>query len=140
MTTSPVTAGNIGRSPGRRLLALGLALAVLGMGAYVLQVAAGRLTTPWYLPVVTSLALFLVLAALWQKRGVWRFLALVPVGLVTAVAWALVLGGRLPAYEGPAAGDPFPSFATKRADGTPFTRRDLEGDRDNVLVFFRGRW
>ena len=27
-----------------------------------------------------------------------------------------------------------------RADGTPFTSRDLEGDRDNVLVFFRGRW
>jgi hypothetical protein len=27
-----------------------------------------------------------------------------------------------------------------RADGSPFTQRDLEGDQNNVMVFFRGRW
>ena len=48
---------------------------------------------------------------------------------------------RLPAYTGPvAAGQPFPEFATQRADGSPFTQRDLEGDQNNVMVFFRGRW
>ena len=68
-------------------------------------------------------------------------LALLPVLLVTAVSWALLLGDRVPAYTGPVTvGQPVLAFATKRADGSPFTQRDLEGDQDNVLVFFRGRW
>jgi peroxiredoxin len=39
-----------------------------------------------------------------------------------------------------AAGKPFPVFTTTKADGSPFTQRDLEGDRITVMVFFRGRW
>ena len=129
------------RSSGRPLLALGLALAVLGIIGYAVQLAAHRLTTPWYMPVAATLGVALVVASLWQRRTLWRGLALVLVLLLAGGAWAFVLVTRLPAYAGPVAeGEPFPEFTTARADGTPFTRRDLEGGPDNVLVFFRGRW
>ncbi len=51
--------------------------------------------------------------------------------------WAM----RLPAYTGPVTvGQSFPPFATTRSDGTAFTQSDLQGEANNVLVFFRGRW
>jgi hypothetical protein len=127
--------------PGRALLVLGLALAALGVVGYLAQLWAGRLTAPWYLPGLTTLGVVFVVASLWQGRTVWRVLGLLLAVLLVGVAWAIVLGERLPAYTGPvAAGQPFPEFATMQADGSPFTRHDLEGDRNNVLVFFRGRW
>jgi hypothetical protein len=120
---------------------LGLGLAVLGILAYVVQIAAQRLTTPWYMPIAATLGLVFVAVALWKKRTVWRVLALLLVGLLAGAEWAGLLGARLPAYTGPVvAGQALPSFATMRADGTPFTERDLEGDQHSVLVFFRGRW
>jgi hypothetical protein len=127
--------------PGRSLVALGLALPLLAVTAYAAQLSTYRMTTPWYLPVAATLGVVLVAAALWQARTIWRWLALLPVLLMCAAAWLFVLGTRLPAYTGPvAAGEPFPAFTTARADGTRFTERDLTGDADNVLVFFRGRW
>jgi hypothetical protein len=139
MTTS---AASPRQYPGRPLIALGFGLTALGIAAYVVQVSAGRLTVPWYLPVSTTLGLACVAVALWRSRSLWRFLALVPLLLAAVAGWGLAFGGRLPAYTGSrvAAGKPFPEFATARADGSPFTQRDLEGDRDTVMVFFRGRW
>ncbi|HEY7423063.1 MAG TPA: hypothetical protein VH682_02365 [Gemmataceae bacterium] len=137
-TPSPVAPR---RSPGRLYLTLGLGLAVLGVIAYVVQVAAHRLTFPWYMPIAATLGLVFLAVSLWKKRTVWRVLALLLVGLLAGAEWAILLAARLPAYTGPvAAGKPFPAFATMRADGTPFTERDLEGDQNSVLVFFRGRW
>jgi hypothetical protein len=140
MTTASASAPR--RYPGRLLLFLGLGLAVLGVIAYVVQVVAiHQLTRPWYLPAAATLGLILVGIALWQRRNVWRVLALLVGLLLAGAAWFVVLGAPLPAYAGPVAeGKPFPKFATVRADGTPFTERDLQGDQDNVLVFFRGRW
>jgi hypothetical protein len=139
MTTLPVATPR--RFPGRSLLALGPALAALGILGYILQLAWRHLAAPWYLPALGTLGVVCVAAALWQRRTVWRWLALVLILLVAGAEWAFLLGTRLPAYAGPvAAGQPFPEFTTMRADGTPFSRRDLEGDQDNVLVFFRGRW
>ena len=114
---------------------------MLGVLAYVAQVAALQLRMPWYLPITGTIALMLVILSLKQKRSVWRFLALVFVLLLTGMEWMFVFGGRLPAYRGPVAvGKPFPAFATLRADGTPFTERDLGGAQNDVIVFFRGRW
>ena len=129
------------RAPGRLLLGLGLLLPILGVAGYAAQLAAHRLTTPWYMPVAATLGAACVAVALWQARSVWRGLALLLVALFAGATWLLLLALQLPAYAGPvAAGQPFPAFATARADGTPFTHHDLAGDRDTVLVFFRGRW
>jgi hypothetical protein len=129
------------RSPGRLLLALGLTLAILGVIGYVVQLRAHRLTIPWYMPVAATLGVALVVVSLWQGRTLWRVLSLLLVLLLAGAGWAFLLVTRLPAYAGPVEeGRPFPEFTTARADGTPFTRRDLEGNQNSVLVFFRGRW
>jgi hypothetical protein len=128
------------RAPGRRLVALGLGITVLGIIAYSVQIAVHRLFTPWYVPAAATLGVVLLLIALWQKRNVWRVLGLLLVVVIAGLAWVFVLA-RLPAYTGPVErGRPFPHFQTMRADGTPFTERDLEGELGSVLVFFRGRW
>jgi cytochrome oxidase Cu insertion factor (SCO1/SenC/PrrC family) len=122
-------------------MTLGLGLAALGILAYVVQIKAQRLVTPWYMPIAATLGLVFLAVSLWKKRTVWRILALLLVGLLAGAEWALLLASRLPAYTGPVvAGQSFPPFATMQADGTPFTERDLEGDQNSVLVFFRGRW
>jgi hypothetical protein len=127
--------------PGRLYLALGLLLAGLGVLGYVLQLAMHRLTVPWYMPTLATIGVGCLVASLWQKRTVWRVLALLLVALLAGAQWTLLLSARLPAYTGPvAAGKPMPAFATLRADGTPFTQSDLEGTQHAVLVFFRGRW
>jgi hypothetical protein len=129
------------RVPGRLFLALGLGLAALGVIGYIVQISTGRLTAPWYMPSLATLGVVFLAVALWQARSVWRILALLLVLLLAGAEWAFLLAARLPAYTGPvAAGRPFPAFATTRADGTTFTQHDLEGERNNVLVSFRGRW
>jgi hypothetical protein len=139
MTTSPVVAPR--RYPGRIFLALGLLLTALGVVGYIVQVSLQRLTAPWYLPGLATLGVVCLVVSLWQARTIWRGLALLLVVLVAAGAWMLLVSSRVPPYTGPiAAGKPFPPFATSRADGRAFTERDLEGEQENVLVSFRGRW
>jgi hypothetical protein len=139
MTTPSPTARR--RTPGLLLVTLGLGLAALGIIGYAAQVAAQRLTTPWYLPLSATLGVLCLIVALWQGRTVWRVLALVLVLLLAGAEWVFLLGARLPAYTGPVAvGKPFPAFTTSHSDGTTFTQDDLHGDHNHVFVFFRGRW
>jgi hypothetical protein len=139
--TSPTTPAAPRRNPGRLLAALALPIAALGLIAYIVQVSLHRLTTPWYMPVAATVGLILLIVSLWQARTVLRVLALLLLLPLAGAEWMFLIGTRLPAYTGPVtAGQPFPAFATMRADGTPFTQHDLEGDQNNVLVFFRGRW
>ena len=129
------------RHPGRLLAALGLGLAALGIAAYAVQIWAQRLTTPWYVPIAATLGAALLVVSLWRKRTVWRVLALLFLALLAGAEWTFLAATRSPAYTGPVAeGRPFPTFATSRADGQSFTQADLKGDKNNVLVFFRGRW
>ncbi len=129
------------RLRGRLLLLLGLGLGVLGVVAYVVQFSLERLMLPWYTPTLAALGVVLVVMSLWERRTVWRVFALLAVVLLTGAELALLYAMRLPPYTGPIeVGRPFPAFEARRADGTPFTDRDLAGDRNNVLVFFRGRW
>jgi hypothetical protein len=129
------------RFRGRLLLLLGLGLAVLGVVVYALQISLQRLMAPWYMPILASLGVVLVAMSLLERRTVWRVVALLAVVLLAGAECAFLYAVRLPPYTGPiAVGRPFPAFETRRADGTPFTQRDLIGDRSTVLVFFRGRW
>jgi hypothetical protein len=139
METSP--AAEPRRHPGRLFLLLGLAVTALGVVGYAVQLSEHRLFAPWYLPVSATLGVFLVFVSVRLKGIVLRKLALMLVLLVAIAAWFFMFAEPLPPYTGPVAlGQPLPAFATLRADGTPFTQGDLEGDQDNVLVFFRGRW
>ncbi|HEV7226284.1 MAG TPA: hypothetical protein VGN42_26490 [Pirellulales bacterium] len=129
------------RPSGRLALFAGLGLAALGAIGYVAQVSAHRLSTPWYMPCAATLGAACILWALWRARTIWRLLALAFVMLLAGAEWSFVLGTRLPAYAGPVAvGRPFPEFESLRAEGAPFSQRNLEGDQNSILVFFRGRW
>ena len=130
------------RSPGRLYLWLGLALGLLGPAFYAVQLQAHRLTTPWYMPILGSVAVAAVLFALWRTRSIWRFLALALLVLFAAGEWFLLLSmSKLPPYTGPVAvGQPFPAFSTTLADGSTFDDSSLKGNQATVLVFFRGRW
>jgi hypothetical protein len=122
-------------------LVVGLGFGALGVLAYAAQLSIQRLWTPWYLPVSATLGVLLLLLSLWRARNAWRVLALALLVLLAAAEWAFVVNARLPEYAGPVAtGASFPAFTTARADGAPFTRSDLAGDQNSVLVFFRGRW
>jgi hypothetical protein len=129
------------RFPGRRLLLAGLALALLGVVAYLLQLRLGRLATPWYMPALASLGAACAIISLVKRRTAWRLVALGALLLLAGAEWAILYALRLPPYTGPiVVGQPFPSFETIRADGTPFGQTDLSGRENNVFVFFRGRW
>lgn len=131
----------IPRSSGRWLVVCGLGLALLAIAAYAAQFAAHRLVTPWYLPVATTLGAVLIGAALGQRRGIGRWVALVVVMLLAGAEWLFLFATRLPEYTGPVAvAERFPSFEITRADGSPFSDVDLRDNGNNVLVFFRGRW
>ena len=104
------------RSLGRAWTLLGLGLAVLGVVGYAVQLWLRQLTTPWYLPVLTTLGLVCVGVSLWRTHTLWRWLALVLLLLLAGGSWAFLVATRLPDYTGPVAvGQPFPSFATTRA-------------------------
>ena len=129
------------RSRGRLLLVLGLGSAALGVAAYVIQLWLRRLSVPWYMPAMALLGAALVAASLWERRTLWRVLALAVVLLLGGFEVLALNSMRLPRYTGPVAvGKPFPAFEAKLADGSPFTQASLAGDRDTVMVFFRGRW
>ena len=121
----------------------GIAVTILGVVAYAVLLSGFRiLHTPWYAPLLAILGLGLTFVATRRKASVWRYTAL--------VFCCLVLGGellflfsyiKLPAYDGPAvAGRQFPEFATKFADNTSFTNKNLVGDKRTALVFYRGHW
>jgi FtsH-binding integral membrane protein len=129
------------RSRGRLYLVLGLGLAVLGVVLYMVLFSLQRLTMPWYMPVMALLGVILVGLSMFERRTVWRSLALLAVVLLAGTEIAFLYAVRLPPYTGPIAeGLPFPAFESKLFNGGSFTQRDLIGERSSLLVFFRGRW
>jgi hypothetical protein len=125
------------------MLWLGVLCAVAGPPLYIVQLMAwGQTTNPWYAPALATLGVGLVMLSLRRRRTVWRGLALVlALFLAAGDWWFLTSYVRLPSYAGPVvSGESFPDFRATRADGTPFSRADLAGDRATALVFFRGHW
>jgi hypothetical protein len=128
--------------PGRSLLLLGVLAAVAGpVLSIVLMFAFNILIAPWYMPLLGTLGVALIVLALMRSRSIWRWTAVVVFTLFVAFQWWMVLAMQTPAYTGPVkGGQPFPAFATKLADGSAFTQDDLQGDQNTVLIFFRGHW
>jgi hypothetical protein len=141
MTTVITPPSAAGTDTRRRYFWFGLAAPFVGIAIYALQFRAGILKLPWYLPILGTVGVALIVYALLRKRSVWRFAGLTIVAILAFMQWFLVAGGlRLPAYAGPvAAGKAFPAFSATFADGSAFTPESFKG-HNTALVFFRGRW
>jgi len=142
MTNVSTTAPATPRSRGRGLLWVGIAIGLLGIPLYVVQFRLGMFTVPWYQPALATLGALLLLGAVARRRNITRLIALVLVAAFAGLDWYFVVSvSKLPSYEGPArVGQKMPAFRTAKADGRPFTEKDLQDGKFNVLVFNRGRW
>lgn len=142
MTNGSTTAPAADRSRGRGLLWAGIAVGLLGIPLYVVQLQLGTLTVPWYQPALATLGALLLLGAVARRRSITRLIALVLIAAFAGLDWYFVVSmSKLPGYEGPArVGQKMPAFRTAKADGSPFTEKGLQDSRFNVLVFNRGRW
>jgi len=144
MDTASLAPAETRRAAGRLFFWLGIAVGVLAVAGYVVQILYFKyLVTPWYLPFVGTLGLVLLLAAVMRQRSWGRILASGFFVLLAGFEWLFVfVFCNLPGYDGPVSvGYPFPEFTTSRADGSPVSRDLFRNDKHNtVLVFFRGRW
>ena len=120
----------------------GLLLFLAGPALYAVQISLKHLWMAWYMPLLASLGVVLMIASVWQRRSVLRGVALAFFALLCGGEWYLMLvASKTPAYTGPAQpGGKLPPFASMLADGTPFTNKDVENEIRSVLVFNRGRW
>jgi hypothetical protein len=143
MATEPLEApvSTPARPTGRWLFPLGWALLLGGLIVYNVQLfALKQFVVPWYVPILATAGVVVMLVALRRRWTVLRIVGLVMAVLVTGLEWSFLLAlSRMPAYAGPEIGQKVPTFAAVRADGSPFTDSDLQGKR-TVLVFFRGHW
>ena len=120
----------------------GLLLFLAGPALYAVQISLGQLWTAWYMPLLASLGVVLMIVSVRQRWSVMRGAALAFFALLCGGEWYLMLvAAKSPAYTGPAQpGSKLPPFAAALADGTPFTNQDVEQEIRSVLVFNRGRW
>jgi len=120
----------------------GVVLLFLGPFLYFLQFSQKQLVVPWYAPILGTLGVLLMLLSVWRRPGVLRIAGLVLLALFCGFEWYFVaVASKLPAYAGPAQPDhKVPSFATRLANGTTFTDKDLQNGMPTVLTFFRGHW
>ena len=127
----------------RTYFLLGVLIFSLGMVAFVVQYfGLQRLNVvPWYLPVLGTAGVALMVLSVYQRPRVWRSLGLAVFVLLAGMEWLLILGSKLPEYQGPAkVGTTIPAFTTTLADGTSFSDQDLQKGKPTVLLFFRGHW
>jgi len=132
-------------SPARRrrpLFLIGILLCILGPALYFGQVYLRHLWTPWYIPMLATLGLVLMLVSARERRSVLRGVALLPFLLLCGLEWyVLLVASRTPEYAGPARpGAKLPAFTAALSDGQALTNRDLAEGQPTALVFFRGRW
>jgi hypothetical protein len=120
----------------------GIALFVLGPIWLVVQFRSKHLGAAWYVPILASAGVLLLISSVWRRRGIVRTVFLVLFAIVCGFEWfVFTIATRSPAYTGPAQpGRKVPQFAAQLADGTPFTTAELEKGTATVLVFFRGHW
>lgn len=126
----------------RPLFAAGVLLFILGPALTFGQMMLGYLWTPWYVPVLMTLGVALMVISVRQRRGVWRSVWLALFALLCGGDWYLMLvASKTPEYSGPARpGNKLPEFMATLADGSPFTNEDVANEIRSVLVFNRGRW
>jgi hypothetical protein len=129
--------------PRRRPLFLaGVLLFLLGPPIYVVQFQGKLLFAPWYVPIMASIGVVLMVVSVWRRRGVARTIGMALFVVICVLEWFLLAAGTAtPLYSGPAEpGRTVSAFTSNLADGTPFTEKELKQGSPTVLLFFRGRW
>ncbi len=126
----------------RTYFLLGVLVFALGVATLVVQVfGLKRLVVPWYLPVLGTAGVALMVLSVVQRPRIWRILGLAVFVLLNGFEWFGILSSKLPEYQGPAkVGATIPAFATTLAEGSSFTDQDLQKGKPTVLLFFRGHW
>jgi hypothetical protein len=122
---------------------IGVVLFILGPAINVTQMMLlGQFPTPWYLPILSTVGVLLMLISTCQNRSILRGVFLVPFAALCVFEWLMLTHLTIaPAYTGPAqAGAKIPAFTASYADGTTFSDHDLAQSDLNILLFFRGRW
>ena len=130
------------RPRGWPLFLVGALLFLAGPVAYMVQINMGRLTTPWYIPILSTAGVGIMAWSLVRRFGIFRTIGLAFFLIVCVLQWYMFAVGTLnPKYEGPArAGAELPAFTATKADGATFANSDLKNGKATVLVFFRGHW
>jgi hypothetical protein len=130
------------RRSGLAFLVLGLLAVVGGPVIFTAQMLNKSLLAPWYVPILATLGALLVAWSLVQSRTLWRWGVAGVSALFAALVWLWMLVGlAIPPYTGPVTvGQAFPGFETRLASGAAFRQEDLRGDKDTILLFFRGHW
>lgn len=130
------------RNSGLAFLILGMLLAVAGPVIYAVQVQNKSLMAPWYFPILATLGALSIGWSLVQRRTIWRWGTAGLTSLFAAFVWLMMLVGMAtPPYQGSVTvGQAFPKFETRLASGEAFQQGDLQGDKNTVLVFYRGHW
>jgi hypothetical protein len=136
------TPAAIPRSRHWLLFAAGILLFIVGPPLYLIQFRMKHLFVPWYVPLMATAGVALMVVSLWRRRGIVRAIVLVLFAALCGLEWSmLAVGMKTPLYTGPAQpGRKLPAFTANLADGAPFTEKDLEKGSSTILLFFRGRW
>lgn len=122
-------------------LLTGICFFVLGLGIYCAQLVLGVLTTPWYVPILSTVGVVLMAVSAVQRGGMARSIALGLFVVICAFQWYFVaVLTKTPVYEGPDIGEKAPAFAAIAADGKAFTEKDLADGNRTAFVFYRGHW
>ncbi len=141
MTTTTSPAPPATKTTGRLYYWMGMACVVLGLAFYFTDFFAFKhFVVPWYVPILATAGVLLVLLWFLRRPGFVRGSSLALILLVAGLEWAFVGWiSRNPAYAGPPVGDSLPQFNISRPDGTRFSNANLPG-QTSVLVFYRGHW
>lgn len=124
------------------LFLAGAFLVVVGPFLYFAQLALRQVWMPWYLPVLATVGVLLMIVSVRRRPGIVRGVGLALFALLCVLEWHFfVEGSKNPPYTGPATpGRRIPEFAASLADGSAWTHENLSAGTPSVLVFFRGRW
>jgi len=130
-------------APARRrpYFLLGVLVFFTGIIISIVLIATKRLVEPWYVPILGTIGVLLMLVSVAQRPGMLRIIGLlIFIGLAGA-EWYMLLGSKLAPYAGPAKpGEKLPAFTAALADGSPFNNSNLQEGKPTVMVFFRGKW
>jgi hypothetical protein len=124
------------------LFLVGFLILIAGPVIYFVQFSQGQLITPWYLPILGTAGVLVMMLAYLRCHRVWCGILTLLFLAFCGLEWFFLLQVSLiPAYTGPAQpGATLPTFSATLADGKAFSNGDLESGKPSILLFFRGHW